>query len=255
MRNDKLRYPHSATDTKSFLTVVDQDHLDLPSIVGVDGARAVQNGDAVLEGQARSRSHLAFGSCGKGEGDTGRHGAPLSRGNGEWLFDRRQQIQASGVRRGSLGQGKVLRVGQAVDRDLQQAHRIPAHGVVTGGRNRIMRSTNRSAAACLLSLGHASVSVSSISVISLLSPPKVPLSALTSLARIQSQPFRRRLAPACSTTSSVSAAKPITRAGRCSSACERWARMSGFSSSLSSGCSPDFFLSFWGALRDTLQSA
>src|SRR4030081_2015349 len=46
------------------------------------------------------------------------------------------------------------------------------------------------------------------------SPPMTPDSADTSLARIQSQPLRLSFCLACSTTRSVSAAKPMTRAGR-----------------------------------------
>ena len=48
----------------------------------------------------------------------------------------------------------------------------------------------------------------------LLSPPMMPVSGDTSLARIQSQPLRASFALACSTTCSVSAAKPITSLGR-----------------------------------------
>ncbi len=51
------------------------------------------------------------------------------------------------------------------------------------------------------------------------SPPKVPVPGETSLARIQSQRLRARLARALATMSSVSAAKPMTSAGRSLARC------------------------------------
>ena len=77
----------------------------------------------------------------------------------------------------------------------------------------------------------------------------------TSLATIQSQPLRARLAMACSTTFWVSAAKPMTRRGRCGPAATV-ARMSGLSAMVSVGAAaPGCFFSFCVASCATRQSA
>ena len=78
----------------------------------------------------------------------------------------------------------------------------------------------------------------------LLSPPMTPVSGDTSLATIQSQPLRASFSLACSMTCSVSAAKPITSCGRFDLRCATVARMSGFSTSESSGAPLPVFLIF-----------
>src|SRR5579885_3806034 len=77
--------------------------------------------------------------------------------------------------------------------------------------------------------GQSSTPSASTRWIVLRSPPKVPVPGETSLARIQSHPLRARLARALATRSSVSAAKPMTRAGRSLPRPAIVARMSGFS--------------------------
>src|SRR5258708_36431605 len=88
------------------------------------------------------------------------------------------------------------------------------------------------------------------------SPPKVPDALDTSLATIQSQPLRWRLSMALATRSSVSAAKPITSAGRLLPGRESVARMSGFGASSSDGgAAPGFFLILASAGLAAFQSA
>ncbi len=88
--------------------------------------------------------------------------------------------------------------------------------------------------------------VASTRWIVLRSPPKVPVPGETSLARIQSQPLRSRLRRALATIFSVSAAKPMTSAGRsllrarCATGCRGSRR-----GAAPAGRSPSFF-SFWG---------
>ena len=77
-----------------------------------------------------------------------------------------------------------------------------------------IRSASRAATSGLVIAGQSSTPSPSTRWIVLLSPPKVPVPGDTSLARIQSQPLRRRFSSALATTFSVSAAKPMTRAGR-----------------------------------------
>ena len=89
----------------------------------------------------------------------------------------------------------------------------------------------------------------------LLSPPMMPVSGDTSLARIQSQPLRASFALACSTTCSVSAAKPITSFGRRVLRCATVERMSGFSTSASSGAPLPVFLIFSRLFAAVRQSA
>ena len=83
----------------------------------------------------------------------------------------------------------------------------------------------------------------------------MPVSGETSFATIQSQPLRRRLAVAWSTTFSVSAAKPTTSRGRFAPL-DTVARMSGFSANSSAGARPEpsFFI-FCPAALATRQSA
>jgi len=76
-----------------------------------------------------------------------------------------------------------------------------------------MRAINRRAMSSFDSSGQSSIPDGVIRWTRLWVPPMT--SPETSLAMIQSAPLRRRLAMAFSTTSSVSAAKPINRRGRC----------------------------------------
>ena len=66
----------------------------------------------------------------------------------------------------------------------------------------------------------------------------MPVAGETSLATIQSQPLRRRLALAWASRFSVSAAKPTTSGGRLA-ARQRFARMSGFSTNCRAGGWPE----------------
>ncbi len=89
------------------------------------------------------------------------------------------------------------------------------------------------------------------------SPPMTPVSGDTSLATIQSQPLDLRFFLACSSTCSVSAAKPIINGGRLPGfRCAIVFRISAFStrSSLGVACFSVFFI-FSSALRATRQSA
>ena len=52
--------------------VIDQKHLDLAAIVGVDRARRVEDGDAMLAGEAGARPHLALIAVRERDGDAGR---------------------------------------------------------------------------------------------------------------------------------------------------------------------------------------
>ena len=51
-----MRSPRA--DRERLAAEIDQQHHDLAAIVGVDGAGAVEHGDAMLEREARARAHL-----------------------------------------------------------------------------------------------------------------------------------------------------------------------------------------------------
>src|SRR5262245_51722226 len=67
--HDQLRDAIAARDAERLGTVIDQDHLHLAAIVGVDCAGRVQYGDTVLEREARARADLAFVALGDRERD------------------------------------------------------------------------------------------------------------------------------------------------------------------------------------------
>jgi hypothetical protein len=51
---------HAAGDGHRFTAEVYQQHLDLPAVVGIDGARRVKHGQPVSGGEAGSGPHLSF---------------------------------------------------------------------------------------------------------------------------------------------------------------------------------------------------
>src|SRR5260370_4516432 len=56
--NNKLSYPITSPEVHRMLGIgVQQDHLDLATVPRVDGARRIDDGDAVPRGQAGSRMH------------------------------------------------------------------------------------------------------------------------------------------------------------------------------------------------------
>src|SRR5580700_3481302 len=110
-----------------------------------------------------------------------------------------------------------------------------------GPRTVAIRSASRAATSCLVIAGQSSTPDASTRWIVLLSPPNVPVPGDTSLARIQSQPFLRRLAVALATTFSVSAANPMTSVGRSLRRDATVARISGFSARRSNGGPLPFF--------------
>lgn len=58
--DDHLGDAFSILDGEGGLTVVDEQHFDFTAVVGIDGAGAIEDGDAVFEGEAAARPHLRF---------------------------------------------------------------------------------------------------------------------------------------------------------------------------------------------------
>src|SRR5579885_1693667 len=244
---DQLRHALAAHERHRRRAEVDQDHLDLAAVVGIDRAGAVEHGEAVLQGEPRARPDLRLVALGKSQRDAGRHRRALARIERQRLVERRYQIHAGGAGAGVARQDDVSAP--------QNRHRHRHVGTGRGHsaasldeKKSAIRRTRRSARSRLLSGGQFSTPAASTRCTVLLSPPKVPVDSETSFARIQSQPFFWRLALAFSISFSVSAAKPTTSRGRRLPARESVARMSGFSTSASAGGAPFCFLSLCGAV-------
>src|SRR5579871_4674224 len=230
--DDQLRNPGSTLDHEGCLSQIDQNDLDLAAVIRIYGSGSVQDGDTVTHGQARTRPHLAFGA-----GRNERALAGLKR-DGAISRERRQKIEAGGALALIGRQRQVGRMRQPLGPKHGPAHlAAPASAWA-------MRATSASATSSFDCGGQASTRSAVIKCTRLRSPPMTPLSGETSLARIQSQPLRLRLALALATTFSVSAAKPITNGGRLALRCATCARMSGFSTSFRLGGAPFDFLIF-----------
>src|SRR5258708_10085694 len=70
----------AASDHERHRAVVDQEHADLAAVVGVNPARRVQYGNAMLGGEARPRPDLRLIAWRQRDGQPGRHHVVLSRG-------------------------------------------------------------------------------------------------------------------------------------------------------------------------------
>lgn len=58
--DDHLGDAFAVLDGEGFLSVIDQQHFDFTAVVGIDGTRTVEHGDAVFEGEAAARPYLRF---------------------------------------------------------------------------------------------------------------------------------------------------------------------------------------------------
>src|SRR3984957_5136429 len=63
--DNKLRHPHTAPYHEWLRPVVDQNDLNLAAIIGIDGPRGVQDGDAIASGKTGARPDLALVTGGK----------------------------------------------------------------------------------------------------------------------------------------------------------------------------------------------
>ena len=69
----------AALERKGSFAVIDQDDADLAPVVGVDGARAVEQSDPMLQGQAGTRADLRLIARRQGDGEARRNEAPRTR--------------------------------------------------------------------------------------------------------------------------------------------------------------------------------
>jgi hypothetical protein len=61
-RNDELRYAHTTLNNKWLRTMVYENYMDFPPIIGVDRSRRIKDSDPMSRGQSRARADLAFGT-------------------------------------------------------------------------------------------------------------------------------------------------------------------------------------------------
>src|SRR6202789_578579 len=238
-RDHELGDLRAARDAERCVAVIDQDRLHLAAIVAVDGAGRVEHGDAVVERKAGTWAHLGFISLRQRNRDAAGHRGARAGREFDVAHDGGEKIEAGGAFRRIVRQGGIGGMRQAPDRELHAAWPFSASA---------MRAARRRPTSRLSRSGQSSVPFAVIRCTVFLSPPITPVAGLTSLATIQSQPFFASLARACATTSSVSAAKPMTRRGRRAP----WAmveRISGFCASLMSGA--DAFSRFFILLLAT----
>src|SRR5680860_764603 len=248
-RDDGLGDAVAAPDREALIAEIDQEHFHLAAIVGIDGAGAVQHGDAMLEREARARAHLRLVAVRQFEDEAGRHQHAVAGIKGERavLGHGSDQVEARRMRRLIGGQRQAFAVRQTHDPNLH------AHSAAERSDDSVSaaRARRRAAISSLLMAGQSSVPAPVTRCTMVRSPPMMPVPAETSLATIQSAPLAR----ACSTTVSVSAAKPMTSSGRCGPGTAMVARMSGFWARFSETSPPPSFLSFCAASACARQSA
>src|SRR5262245_20155796 len=248
--DDQLCDAIAASHGVGAVAVIDEDHADLAAIVGVDGAGAVEHGDAGLESEAGAGPYLRLELRGQRDGDAGADQGALPGRQDEIRGQRGKEVEPGGQWR------RITRQRQAVAvRQPPQRHGDALGIQVCAAKWRTMRSTSRSATSIFDSVGQCSTVPSEMRWTVFCCPPNVPVPGETSLATIQSQPFAARLAVACPTTRSGSAAKAMTNRGLALPAPESVARISGLTASSSRGGLAPAFFSFWPAGLAIFQSA
>jgi hypothetical protein len=119
-----LRYAHTTLNRNLLRSKIDKQDMYFSAIVGIDGAGAIENRDAVPHGEPRARSHLAFGAWREGHAEarwnegTGA-GRDHDRGIGR---DRCQKVQPGRELALIGGQRQVGRVRQPHHLDIDLAH-------------------------------------------------------------------------------------------------------------------------------------
>ena len=92
---------------------VDQDNADFAPVVGVDRAGRVEQGDAVLEGQAGARTHLGLVALRQGDAQAGGHQAALHGLEHDALVEVGTEVKPGALRGGVGGQRVVGMVDDA----------------------------------------------------------------------------------------------------------------------------------------------
>jgi len=107
-RHDELRNAISASDFEVFRPGVHQDHLNLATVVGIDGARRVGDEYAMPKRQSAARTNLRFETDGQRDAPACRNQPPLPWGDLNWFGDRRAQIEPCRSPSGCLRERQVV---------------------------------------------------------------------------------------------------------------------------------------------------
>ena len=75
---NQLRYPLAPADREGLVAEIDHDDLQFAAVITVDRARGVGDGDAVLQRQAGTRTHLYLVAFGNGDLQAGGYRVPLA---------------------------------------------------------------------------------------------------------------------------------------------------------------------------------
>src|SRR4030043_1458013 len=94
--DDHLGNPVSITDGERFLAEIDQEDTDLSSVIGIDGSRRIDDADSLLDGESASRSDLAFKSLRNSNRDSRGDQLSLSRDQGHFLGEGREEATPPG---------------------------------------------------------------------------------------------------------------------------------------------------------------
>ena len=97
---------HAPGHAKGVCAQIDQHAANFTPVIGVDGSGAVEDGDAVLDRQARTGPHLGLEACGKLDGDTGGDQGARAGVEHHGLGHRRHKVGPGAVRRGNSGVGR-----------------------------------------------------------------------------------------------------------------------------------------------------
>lgn len=93
--------------------MVDQQHAHLAPVIRVDGARRVEDRDAVLEGQPAAGTHLGLGALGEFQEKTGGNQRALTGCDHDGRVEVGAEIHACAVGGGVVGQGVLALVEDA----------------------------------------------------------------------------------------------------------------------------------------------
>jgi len=119
---------------------VQEDDGHFSAVIGIDGAGAVGQDDAMAQGEAAAGPDLGLKSRRESDADPGGDQNALSRGNFHRFPDGGPQVHARGVFRGVIGQGQVFMAGQSVDGHLERRRGIGT-GVMGHGQRSLVQGS------------------------------------------------------------------------------------------------------------------
>ena len=95
-----LGYTLAIIDNEILCREIDEQNHDFTAIIGIDGSRRIQYGNAMLQSQTAARTDLRFIPCRQSHIKTGWHQSALHRMKHDCLIDVCTQIHAGTLRCG-----------------------------------------------------------------------------------------------------------------------------------------------------------